>query len=247
MSETPSRLKNRPGSPKDRLIYALDYPSCDEALNAVKMLRDRVGLFKVGLELFARGGPDLVRRAADRAGHPVFLDLKLHDIPRTVAAAASAIRDLPVKFFTAHTGDGGPILEAAVSGAGPGLGVLAVTVLTSVENSDGPDKVAAIVRRRARVAAQAGCAGVVCSGSEIQAVREVAGDALLIVVPGIRLKTDPIASDDQRRTVAPAEAIRLGADYLVVGRPIRSAPDPRKAADLVIAEISQGLKEESNR
>jgi orotidine-5'-phosphate decarboxylase len=208
------------------LIFALDVPSTDQASGWAERLRGEVGLFKVGLELFSAAGPDAVRAVA-RVGGAVFLDVKLHDIPATVEGAARSLAVLEPALVTAHAQGGKAMLEAAVRGLGPR--VLAITRLTSLRAS--LDE----VTEAARCAREAGCRGVVCSGTEAAAVREAVGPDLLIVCPGVR----PSGSDagDQVRVVTPSQAIRAGADYIVVGRPIRDAADPVAAARAINAEI----------
>jgi orotidine-5'-phosphate decarboxylase len=233
---------------RDRLIFALDYPTAEAALAAVSRLRGRVGLFKLGLELFVAAGPDFVRRVAEAGGCPVFLDLKLHDIPATVAAATAAARRLPAAFLTVHA-DGAAILDSAVRAAGDQLGILAVTVLTSLSEADlaragglGAATLEEIVLRRATLARETGCAGLVCSGHELAAIRQHVGRGLIVVAAGIRPSWSAVAGDDQRRQVEPAAAVAAGADYLVVGRPIRNAPDPAAAADRIVTEIESALR-----
>lgn len=211
-------MHERPSNP---LIFPLDVPDLDPALAWVERLRAEVGLFKVGLELFSAHGPEAVRRISG-AGGAVFLDAKLHDIPATVEGAARALRGLGLAMLTVHAQGGKAMLEAAISGIGADVCVLAVTRLTSLPASR--DEVAEL----ARTAREAGCGGIVCSGAEASCVREAVGPGLAIVCPGVR----PRGSDpgDQLRVVTPEAAMRAGADYLVVGRPIRDAADPRAAA-----------------
>jgi orotidine-5'-phosphate decarboxylase len=222
----------RPGS--ERLIFPLDVPSLDAALPWVERLRDYVGVFKVGLELFSAAGPEAVRAVQRAGGAGVFLDVKLHDIPNTVGGAARALRELRPAMLTVHAAGGKAMLEAAVRGAGPGVVVLAVTRLTSLESS------IAEVCELARVAREAGCCGVVCSGHEAAAVRDAVGPGLRIVCPGVRLAGDD--PGDQARVMTPAEAIAAGADHLVCGRPIRDAADPVAAASRIADEIHAALK-----
>jgi len=223
--------------PRDRLIFALDVPTPHEAISLVDRLAGHVGCFKIGLELFVAAGPDLVRAVTGRA--PVFLDLKLHDIPATVGRAASVAAQLGVTYVTAHVDEGGRALSAAVQAA-PRVGVLGVTVLTSIAEEDLRDVGYAaglqeLVRRRALQARASGCRGVVCSGQEAARVRPLLGDELLIVTPGVR-PADGEAGD-QRRVVTPGGALRAGADLIVVGRPIRDAVDPVAAADAIVDEL----------
>lgn len=219
------------GPAHNPLIFPLDVPSLDHATGWVERLRDHVGLFKVGLELFSACGPEGVR-AITRAGGAVFLDTKLHDIPATVGGAARSLRALGLAMLTVHAQGGKAMLEAAVQEIGDATMVLAITRLTSLSASLGE------VTDAARCAREAGCGGVVCAGAEIRAVREALGPERQIVVPGVR----PRGADasDHARTVTPGEAIAAGADYLVVGRPIRDADDPIAAAEAILAEARAG-------
>jgi orotidine-5'-phosphate decarboxylase len=215
---------------RERLIFALDVPSLDEAERWVARLSPHVGLFKVGLELFAAAGPDAVRAVVRRSGRGVFLDVKLHDIPATVERAARALSGLEgLRMLTVHAEGGEAMLRAAAKGAGPSIQVLAVTRLTSLEAP------ADLVTRAASLARETGCGGVVCSGLEAAFVRAAVGPDLAIVCPGVR----PEGSDpgDQARAVTPAQAIRAGADYLVVGRPIRDSRDPERVALEIAREV----------
>jgi orotidine-5'-phosphate decarboxylase len=231
---------------KDYIIFPLDVASTDAAKYFVKLLADRVGLFKVGLELFIRSGPDIVRfiHAAGAAG--VFLDLKLHDIPATVSRAMAGIADLGVQFATVHCGESQKMLEAAVAGARGEVDILGVTVLTSVSAADieaagyraeyYPD-LSELVLKKAALAKTAGCAGVVCSGLEAAVIKDRFGKKFIAVTPGIRPQWSLGEQDDQQRVTTPATAIRNGSDYLVIGRPIRDADDPVGAAVKVAEEI----------
>lgn len=234
----------------ERIIFPLDLPTLGGALDFVELLRDRVGVFKVGLELFVKSGPSAVEAVRDTAPDAkIFLDLKFHDIPATVKGAVRSASSLGVDFLTVHASEGAALLEAVTEGAGPGVKVLGVTVLTSLSRQDlvdtGIDEkyrdTSALVLHRARLARLAGCAGVVCSGLEAQAVRDEFGPDFLIVTPGVRRGGDE--TGDQKRVVTPAEAIRNGADYIVVGRPIRNAPDPVRAAEEIALEVEEALEE----
>jgi orotidine-5'-phosphate decarboxylase len=242
---------------RDRLIFALDVPDPKPAKELIERLSGHVGLFKVGLELFVRCGPgfvadivaDIVDRNQEEAGAGVFLDLKLHDIPATVERTMARIADMGVRFTTVHCAESGTMLEAAVRGAGGRVGVLGVTVLTSVSTEDlrlmgigdgGATVVTDLVRRRAAMAKAAGCQGVICSGLEAAALKADLGGDFLAVTPGIR-PAEGGAKGDQKRVARPAAAIKAGADYLVVGRPIRDAQDPAAAADAIVAEIATAL------
>jgi orotidine-5'-phosphate decarboxylase len=231
-------------SARDRLIVALDVPSQAEALAAADALAGHVGMLKIGLELFVAEGPAVVARI--REAHPalgIFLDLKLHDIPNTMRGAIRSARSLGARFLTVHAGSGVEHLRACVEEAGDGLGILAVTVLTSQDaracaEAGHTRSPAELVTMRADCAQKAGCAGVVCSGQELRGVVETA-PSLFRVVPGIR----PAGAEagDQKRVMTPALAIADGATHLVVGRPILQASDPAAAADAIVAEIAGAL------
>ncbi len=233
---------------KDYIIFPLDVPTTDAAKKLVTLLSGEVGMFKVGLELFIEAGPEIVRFIRGE-GARVFLDLKLHDIPATVSRAMRRVADLNVTFATVHCGESMRMLEAAVEGAGGKVGVLGVTVLTSVSSRDIAEAgfaadyaadMTRLVMKRAEAARTAGCAGIVCSGREAAAVKNAFGPDFLAVTPGIRPAGDQPA-DDQKRITTPAAAVDLGADYLVIGRPIRDADDPPAAARRIAAEISGAL------
>jgi orotidine-5'-phosphate decarboxylase len=228
-----------PASRRDRLIVALDLPTIGEAEAMAERLSGHVSFFKIGMELAYIGGIGLGERLM-RAGKSVFYDLKLHDIPNTVERATAQIAGTGARFMTVHAY---PQTLAAAAGAakGTGLGVLGVTVLTSMNEDDAraagyAPPVADLVRLRARQTADSGAAGIVCSPLEIGSVRAAAGPAMAIVTPGVRPAGSPLG--DQKRVLTPAEAIRAGADHLVVGRPITQAADPAAAAAAVLAEIA---------
>ena len=245
---------NRDNDPRSKLIFALDVRGdLGEALVWVDLLKDHVGLFKVGKEAFTRFGPNLIREIQAR-GANVFLDLKFHDIPNTVARASEAACSLGVSMFNVHALGGKDMMRAAVKAvqqAAPGLegsapALLAVTVLTSLNDSDlsvlgFPYTTAEMVMRLAILARDSGVSGVVASARDIAAVRKSCGPEFLIVTPGIRGPLE-IAGDDQKRVWTACEAIRDGADFLVIGRPIQSAEDPVAAAEKFIREIDDGLK-----
>lgn len=233
----------------DRLILALDVPSAEAGLAVAESLRGRVGQFKIGLELFTSCGPQVVRDLAAK-GDKIFLDLKFHDIPNTVRAASRAAAGLGIAMLNVHAGGGLKMMDAALEGAREGAGsgamprVLGVTVLTSLAAADlvalgiaeTPEQ---RVVRLARLAQQAGLHGVIASAWEAAAIRAACGAGFLIVTPGIR----PAASQsqDQSRIATPTAAIRAGADFLVMGRPITAAPDMVAAAAAVVKEIEAGL------
>lgn len=237
-----------------RLALALDTPDLDSALDLVRRTRGAVGTYKVGLELYTAVGPQILK-ALRKEDVDVFLDLKLHDIPNTVMGAVHAAARHEVSLLTVHASGGSAMLKAAQSAlAGqtmiPGSSVtrlLAVTVLThltgnelaAVGFSSGPDEV---VARLARLAKDAGLFGVVCSPEEAALVRKACGPDFAIVCPGIRSKDAGPGRDDQARTASAFEAVKNGADIVVVGRPIRSAPDPAGAAARLLDEIAQGLQ-----
>jgi orotidine-5'-phosphate decarboxylase len=225
-------------NPRDRLIIALDVATRDEALRIVEQLHGVAGVFKIGLQAFTACGPDLVREIVAR-GETVFLDLKLHDIPNTVEKAAASAQDLGVSMLTVHAA-GGPSMLRAARCAAPQLRILGVTILTSLSEADlniigFASGLQQNVLRLARSAREAGLAGVVASPREIAAIREASGSDFLIVTPGIRSSGD--AAGDQQRTLSAGEAIRAGADHIVVGRPITAAPDPRAAAQRILDEM----------
>lgn len=229
---------------KERIIVALDTGSPEAALDTVRSLSGAVGIFKVGMELFPRGGPDLVRRIRE-GGFDVFLDLKFHDIPNTVAGAVRSAVAMGVKFATVHASGGSAMLAAAADAAkGSGTTILAVTVLTSLDDSDLASVgfsggAADAVLRLADLAVRSGAGGIVCSAKEVAAVRARAGKDAVLVTPGVRMAGED--AGDQKRVVTPAEAVRLGADFLVVGRPITRADDPPAAARAFAAAMREGF------
>lgn len=237
---------------QDKLIVALDVDSAARALDLFDALRDVVGMFKIGSQLFTAVGPDVVRQIITKGGR-VFLDLKFHDIPNTVAAAGVEATRLGVSIFNVHASGGAEMLQrtadaVAESANREGLAkpkVIAVTLLTSMDQRSLEkiginDEPRAMVARLARTAADCGLDGVVASPREIQVIRETINSPdFLIITPGIRSGNH--ATDDQKRTLTAAEAICAGADYLVVGRPILKADDPVAAARTVVAEIEAAL------
>ncbi len=224
---------------KDRICAALDFASWREAEPFARAIAPAVGMLKVGLELFAAEGPLAVRGAA-ALGRPVFLDLKLHDIPSTVEGAARAAAATGAALVTVHAAGGAEMIRAAVRGAGAKARILAVTVLTSLDAAAleavglaGPPEAAVV--RLARLAVAAGASGLVCSPHEVAQVRAEVGAGPLLVVPGVR--PEGSARGDQARIATPEEAVRAGADVIVVGRPLRDAPDPVRAAEEIAASI----------
>jgi orotidine-5'-phosphate decarboxylase len=240
-------------TPRDRLIFALDVGGAlEDALLWVDRLWNHVGLFKVGKESFVRFGTEVVRQIHARGGK-VFLDLKFHDIPNTVARAAEAASGLGVAMFTLHALGGMKMMTEAVGAVrrcrektgGRQPVILAVTVLTSLNDDDlrmlgfkGETRQTAL--HLARLAQDAGVSGVVASAEDAATIRTACGRDFLIVTPGIRWEKK-MSGDDQKRIVTPAEAISAGADYLVVGRPIRQATDPADEADAITREIDRVL------
>jgi orotidine-5'-phosphate decarboxylase len=229
-------------APRDRLIVALDVPDVLEARRVVERIGESAAFYKVGMELVYGGSLPLVSELA-AAGKQVFLDLKLHDIPNTVERATAQAAKLGARFLTVHAYP--QTMRAAVAGAkGSGMQILAVTVLTSYDDADLFDAVyrfgvVETVRRRAEQALELGVDGLVASPAEAAMAREAVGAGLLLVTPGIRPSGGPVG--DQKRVATPAEAILNGADYLVVGRPVTQAPDPRAAAEAIVAEIRGAL------
>lgn len=230
-------------------MVALDVATAEEALKLVQQLTPVVGGFKVGSELFTSAGPDIVRRIRG-LGAPVFLDLKFHDIPNTVAKAVAAAVQLDVQMLTVHASGGTEMLKAAEHAAQetawrlghtPPL-VLGVTVLTSLDGDAlsqvGLDpNVSHQVRRLAELASQAGLRGLVCSPREVAELRQMLPASFQLVIPGIRSQAAP--ADDQKRTLTAREALALGASWLVIGRPICAAKDPRVAAEMILKEIAE--------
>ena len=224
---------------RDRLIFALDVPDHAEAVAWMDRLGDSVSFFKIGLELLSGGDYFRVLDELAARGKKVFADLKFHDVPATVAGAVRGLAARPVAFATIHC-DSRAMLEAAASVKGS-LRLLAVTVLTSNDRDDLAalgiaGEPAEVVVQRARLAQSAGIDGVVCSGADLPRLREALGPHLLTVCPGIR--PAGAGGDDQKRTVDVPAAFARGADYIVVGRPIRNAPDPRAAAEAMIGQIA---------
>ncbi|MBW1779625.1 MAG: orotidine-5'-phosphate decarboxylase [Deltaproteobacteria bacterium] len=237
-------------APEDHIIFPLDVPSCEQAMTYVEALDGHVGLFKIGLELFISEGPEILRAVRNRTSAGIFLDLKLHDIPATVTRAFLAASAHRPQFVTVHIDEGDDVLKG-VAAENPGnTRILAITVLTSLNQEkvrrlgyaeEYANDLSALVRLKARMAKAAGCQGVVCSGLEVAMVREEIGPDMVVVTPGIRPAWTVVDQDDQKRIVTPADAIRNGSDYVVIGRPIRDAPVPRDAAKKVAEEIGSVL------
>lgn len=235
-----------------KLIFALDAGSYEEALSWVELLSGHVGMFKVGKELFTAAGPQIIRSIKEK-NQKVFLDLKFHDIPNTVARAAEAAVALGVDMFNVHASGGTHMIKEAVEAAwacADKLGserpiLLAVTVLTSLNNDDLKEigfqkNTGDMVLHLAGLAHTAGASGVVASAQDIALLRKKFGNEFVIVTPGIRSASET-KKDDQKRTMSAYEAVKTGADYIVVGRPIRTAQDPLAACQKIVQEIAEGL------
>jgi orotidine-5'-phosphate decarboxylase len=238
--------------PRSSLIVALDFDSLSTALNFAKKVAGAVGMFKIGAQLFTAAGPEAVRQVA-ALGPQIFLDLKFHDIPNTVAGAVMAAASMPgVQLMNIHATGGTAMMHAAVQAISAGVPMgadrprlLAVTLLTSLDAKTirevgigGPPN--SRVVKLAELAQKSGVDGVVASVQEAKAVRKACGRDFLIVTPGVRPedKNGNVKKDDQSRTATAFEAIRAGADYIVVGRPILTAPDPQAAAQKIVEEIA---------
>ncbi len=235
---------------KKYIVFPLDVPSLREAKHFVELLSEDVGMFKVGLELFISSGPEIIEYINKCGSAKVFLDLKLHDIPETVFRAMEIIADSGVSLATVHCGESKDMLKAAVAGSKGKVGVLGVTVLTSVSEKDilaaglRPEfasSMSMLVMQRAAAAKDSGCSGVVCSGLEVKMIKEKFGADFIAVTPGIRPSKNNIKKDDQQRITTPAQAIKNGSDYLVIGRPIRDSKDPKKTAVDIAREIETSL------
>lgn len=231
-------------SARDRLAFPLDYPSLDDARRGAERVVASAGVLKIGLELFVKEGPAAVR-LGEELGAAVFLDLKLHDIPETVERAVASAVGLGVRYLTLHAGGGPRMLEGAakrVEREGSKLRLLAVTVLTSLDDADlravgVSDGTSAQALRLAKLAVSSGVSGLVCSAAEVRELRQALGPDIVLVTPGIR-PADANKSDDQKRVGTPSSAIRDGSSLLVVGRPIRDAADPALAARRILDEIA---------
>ncbi len=228
--------------PRERLIVALDVASVEAAAALVARLGESVTFYKIGYQLAFAGGLPYARSLID-AGKQVFVDLKLHDIGNTVAQGVTSVARLGATFLTVHGYP--PTMRAAVQAREGNLRILAVTVLTSFDDADlkaagYAATVAELVARRATQARDIGVDGLVCSPEEAASVRAIVGDRLCLVTPGIR--PAGAAADDQKRIATPGAAIAAGADYLVVGRPVIAAPDPKAAAEAIVAEIAAQKK-----
>jgi orotidine-5'-phosphate decarboxylase len=232
-----------PSSPislRDRLIVALDFPTKSKALALVSVLSGSVSTYKIGLQLYTAEGPEIVRAVA-ATGASIFLDLKLHDIPNTVAKAVAAAGKLGVQMLTVHLSGGRTMLEAAAEARSPNLSLLGVTVLTSatpetLQETGVNSGIEEQVLRLAELGQKSGIDGLICSPHELRILRERLGGEIKLITPGVRPTW--AAADDQKRFTTPGEALKNGADYLVIGRPITADPDPRAAVERVFEEIS---------
>jgi orotidine-5'-phosphate decarboxylase len=223
----------------DKIIVALDVPTKEKALALVEQLRDEISFFKIGLQLYTAEGPEIVR-AVLSTGAKVWLDLKLHDIPNTVARAVESGSDLGVHMLTIHLSGGSEMIRAATAARTNNITILGVTVLTSASERTLPeigiaDPVDDHVLRLAKLGVKEGIDGIVASPQEIKTLRRELGNKIKIVVPGIR----PTGSkaDDQKRAMTPREAIDASADYLVIGRPIIAQPQPNEAVARILEEL----------
>jgi len=235
---------------RDYIIFALDLPTYADAKEYVGLLAEQVGVFKVGLELFIHCGPPIVKYIKTSTSAKVFLDLKLHDIPATVGRAMERIAELGPALATVHCGESQEMLQAAVTGSQGNVGVLGVTILTSIcgdhlRNAGFRPELASdlskIVLQRALMAQKAGCLGIVCSSHEVRLIKTQLGPDFVTVTPGVRPSWQTVKQDDQKRMMTPAQAVKNGSDYIVVGRPIRDAADPLEAALRIREEIDQVL------
>lgn len=237
-------------NPKDYIIFPLDVPTYDQAMSYVDRLNEHIGLFKVGLELFISQGPRILDSIRNAGGAGIFLDLKLHDIPVTVQRAFMAASLHGPKFVTVHCDEGNEVLKRVAQNNPGKTKILAITVLTSLDQKKlealGYDKrytrdLSAMVLLKAHMAKAAGCHGVVCSGLEVEKIKKELGPGIIAVTPGIRPAWSVVDQDDQKRIVTPAEAVKNGSDYVVIGRPIRDSKDPADAAKRVSDEIASAL------
>ena len=225
---------------RDRLIVALDFPTPAKALALVSVLSDSVSIYKIGLQLYTAAGPAIIQAVA-ATGASIFLDLKLHDIPNTVAKAVAAAGEHGVQMLTVHLSGGSAMLKAAAEAKPPQLSLLGVTVLTSVtQETLGETGVTGSledqVARLGELGKNSGIDGLITSPHEVRLLRKRLGSEITLVTPGVRPAW--AAADDQKRFTTPAEAVKAGADYLVIGRPITADPDPRAAVERVVDEMA---------
>jgi len=231
-------------------MFPLDVDDYYQAMKYVNLLKEHVGLFKVGLELFISQGPDILKAIHETAGSKIFLDLKLHDIPATMKRGFLAASKFSPEFLTVHCDAGDGFLKE-VTDINPGnTKILAVTLLTSLNRinlirlgykEEYTKDLSSLVLLRARLAKDAGCQGVVCSGHEVEMIKAELGKEFIAVTPGIRPAWSLVEGDDQKRVVTPRKAVEKGADYIVIGRPIRDAVNPADAAKRVAEEIGTAI------
>lgn len=233
---------------KEKIIFPLDFQSLEVALHWVERLNPYVGIFKIGLELFVKEGPKSIEAVKRKGASKIFLDLKLFDIPNTVAGAVQSASSYGIDFLTVHILSGRRALEKALEVSQGGVKILGVTLLTSLDKADLLEmgfsgellyKTEDLVYKLSFLANSIGCDGIVCSAKEVTLVKN-AFPHLLTVVPGIRL--DDKSKDDQVRRATPSEAILAGADLLVIGRPIREAPSPEETCKTILKQIKEALK-----
>ncbi len=235
-------------NPEDIIVFPLDVPDLREALYWVERLKDLVGVYKIGLELFTSCGPKIIEEIRKLSNKKIFLDLKLHDIPNTLSRTVKVISELEVDWITVHVLSGRSALKKVVKSAFNNLKIIAVTILTSLDradlmelgfNSELSRDTKELVFKLTQLAYRCGCDGVVCSAKEVSKIKEFFPE-LLTIVPGIRWED---TEDDQLRIATPYEAIMAGADYLVVGRPIREASSPEEACQKIIEDIKKAWSE----
>jgi orotidine-5'-phosphate decarboxylase len=227
-------------SPRDRLIVALDFPTQAKALALVSVLSGAVSTYKIGLQLYTAEGPGIVRAVA-ATGARIFLDLKLYDIPNTVAKTVAAAGELDVQMLTVHLSGGRAMLEAAAGARPPNLSLLGVTVLTSATQESLSESgvysgIEEQVVRLAELGGKCGIDGLISSPHELRTLRKRLGEEMKLITPGVRPRW--AAADDQKRFTTPSEALKNGADYLVIGRPITANPNPREAVERVLEEMA---------
>ena len=236
---------------RDYIVFPLDFASVKDAEKYVTLLKEKVGVFKIGLELFIDQGPSVVEMVKHSTRAKIFLDLKLHDISATVQRAMERVAELGVDFITVHCSSSRKMLEKAVKGAKGKSRVLGVTLLTdnaaeTLKSGGFKNKFVEnphlLVMERAKMAFETGCSGVVCSGREVREIKEKFGSSFLAVTPGIRPEWSLLENDDQKRVTTPGQAVRRGSDLIVVGRPVRDAADPGEAAQKIIREIDACLE-----
>ncbi len=237
-------------SAKQRLIFPLDLPEREQALRYVRLLREQVGVFKVGLELFISEGPDILNAIRGESDAGIFLDLKLHDIPATIKRALKSSMKYRPLFVTVHCDEGGGFLRDIYEDTYSETRILGITVLTSLDSNklmrggysrEYCEDIKSLVILKAKIALDAGCHGIVCSGHEVAGLRKELGQEPIVVTPGIRPLWSLVPGDDQKRIITPSEAIKKGTDYIVVGRPIRDSEDPAESARRVVQEIESAL------